>query len=212
MYQKVAIQDKIIAPSEEAAGKNLSPISSSFASPVRSTRLCGPPFTTSGSSATWCNRELTRSKSIFGGGEDTWRSLLGDLSRQPLESEAFEVLNRFNDYAANLESSLQQRLHAERHALEETWLTQKSGQRMKPSSYLLQMRASERALAKSQNYAEAARVKRDADQQEKSELARHERDLKFRHRAIDATLRTAPCWATLLRRAPSCGYGAGGRS
>merc|ERR1711970_1054392 len=88
-----------------------------------------------------------------------------------------------------LERALQEHLHIERLSKEEAWQAQKSGQRLKPSSYLLQQRTIEKALAKSRHYGEAARVQREADRQEKLEIARHESELNEKVRKLDANLR-----------------------
>jgi len=118
--------------------------------------------------------------------EPSWRAAIAALQQKHLTQEASDAIQNFDRDANAAERALEGHLQKEQHAKMAN-LERNAVLKQKFSPKLLELRASERALAKNRDYAQASVVKRQADAQERIERKQHAAEHQHRKAHLQAS-------------------------
>jgi len=116
-----------------------------------------------------------------------WRKAIAFLESRPLPEESRQTLDELKGWAREEEINLAERLAQERQAREEQ-LRYTASVKHKLSQRVLNLRKVQTTLAKQSNYAEAARVRNEADDLEEAERAQHALDVQRQLAQLNNTL------------------------
>mmetsp|Transcript_64375 Transcript_64375/g.114437 ORF Transcript_64375/g.114437 Transcript_64375/m.114437 type:complete len:620 (-) Transcript_64375:7-1866(-) len=135
----------------------------------------------------WCDRDAAAVANMKRyRTEPSWRAAIAALQQKHLTQEASDAIQNFDRDANAAERALEGHLQKEQHAKMAN-LERNAVLKQKFSPKLLELRASERALAKNRDYAQASVVKRQADAQERIERKQHAAEHQHRKAHLQAS-------------------------